>query len=125
MRGVSYIKNMPAKRTTAAKAKTGAPRAKSGGVKAGSTANVRAYRIGWELRDPPTRHRAVAEIVHALKQAEGNVVHAAEAIEVSHRCLAAWIADNEEIQKALTGIRKRFNHTHGGGLSRIGEAANG
>jgi hypothetical protein len=79
---------------------------------------LRAKRIGYDLRDPPTHDRAIAEILGALTKAQGNVVNAADALEVSHRALAEWIASEDELRTQLVEIRKRYGHTQGGGISR-------
>jgi hypothetical protein len=74
---------------------------------------VRASRISFDLRDPPTHDRAVEEIAKAVTVVQGNVVHAAAILEVSHRQLARWIASYPTLKDRVDQIRMRFGHTHG------------
>lgn len=74
---------------------------------------VRASRISYELKDPPTHDRAIAEIVKAVTAVHGNVVHAAAILEVSHRQLARWIEGYPSLKVTVDEIRERFGHTHG------------
>jgi hypothetical protein len=74
---------------------------------------IRASRISYELKDPPSHERALAEIVQAITEVHGNVVHAAAILEVSHRQLARWIEGYPALKASVAAIRLRFEHTHG------------
>lgn len=74
---------------------------------------VRASRISFDLRDPPTHDRAVEEIAKAVTDVHGNVVHAAAILEVSHRQLARWIAGYPALKARVDEIRLRFGHMRG------------
>jgi hypothetical protein len=74
------------------------------------TASVRALRIGYDLDDPITRDRAVAEIVVALAEARGNAIQAAAALEVSHRALLRWVEKTPELATKLEAIRVTYDH---------------
>lgn len=72
----------------------------------------RGRRISYDLEDPITHDRAVAEIVAALAEAKGNAVHAAAALVVSHRALLDWVARTPELAAKLEAIRVIYDH-HG------------
>lgn len=74
---------------------------------------MRSSRISYDLKDPRTHRRAVREIGDAVRVARGNVTHAADELEVSHRALARWIAEFPALRKHVDKVRKRFGFIHG------------
>lgn len=70
----------------------------------------RGRRISYDLEDPITHDRAVAEIVAALTETRGHAVNAAQALGVSHRALLDWVARTPEIETKLAAIRTLYDH---------------
>ena len=87
------------------------PRAGVGAPAARDPKTFRARRLTYDLADPITHDRAVAEIVEALTEARGNAVHAAAALCVSHRALLDWIAATPALAGKLAAIRVLFDHS--------------
>lgn len=70
----------------------------------------RGRRISYDLEDPITHDRAVAEIIAALTEARGNAIHAAAGLGVSHRALLDWVARTPELATKLAAIRLLHDH---------------
>lgn len=60
--------------------------------------------LGAKVLHFPTDARR--ELLQALRTHRGNVTHAAEALDVTHRCLRGWIV-TLDLQGDLDEIRKR------------------
>lgn len=74
---------------------------------------VRASRISFDLKDPPTHDRAIEEIAKSVAEAQGNVLHAAAFLEVSYRQVSRWIAEYPDLKARVDAIREEFGHIHG------------
>lgn len=74
--------------------------------------SITARRLAIELKDAKTRPRAIDEIAEAFEKTEGNAVHAAQKLGVSHRGLMRWIKETPALEKRVRTIRKRFDHPH-------------
>lgn len=74
---------------------------------------MRAMRLSYDLKDPPTHRRALREIGDAIRAARGNAAQAADALQVSHRQIQRWIADYPSLRAHVDKIRKRFGYIHG------------
>jgi len=76
--------------------------------------SVRAERIGWDLRDPLTAERAIAEIAAAFTKAEGSGAEAAKLLEVGYVQVNRWVKEHAALSDRLNDIRKTY------GLSDLG-----
>lgn len=72
------------------------------------TVSVRATRIGWDLKDPITRARAIEEIAAALEESEGVIVGAAARLGVLRGQVNRWIDETPELAERVNAIR--FKH---------------
>lgn len=77
---------------------------------AGAGRPVRASRISFDLKDPPTHRRAIREIGEAIRAAGGNMIHAAEALQVSHRQLMRWAQEYPGLKKHIDSVRRRVGY---------------
>lgn len=84
----------------------------------GTENSERARRLSLELRDKSRRDLALAEIASAFEAEQGNAVHAAERLGVSHRSLMRWIAEHPKLEARVRQIRSRHGHPH-----EVGEPA--
>lgn len=84
----------------------------------GTENSEKARRLSLELRDKTRRDLALAEIGSAIEATEGNAVHAAERLGVSHRSMMRWIAEHPKLELRVRQIRERYGHPH-----EVGEPA--
>lgn len=68
---------------------------------------VRASRLSFELKDPPTHRRAVREIGWAIDKADADIPIAADILGVSERQLRRWVSEHELLSRHLARARER------------------
>lgn len=78
--------------------------------KARKSPNIRALRIAYDLEDPLTHERAVAEIAAAFEATQGNLEQAALLIGVAHIQVRRWIAKDVELKKRVNAIRLKYGN---------------
>lgn len=70
------------------------------------TASVRSQRIGWDLRDPLTSERAIAEVVAAFEAAAGAPIATAELLGVAYEQVRRWTVEHPALQARLDAVQK-------------------
>jgi transcriptional regulator with PAS, ATPase and Fis domain len=71
-----------------------------------------ARRLSAMLQEGRTRMHAVREILRAFEACEGNALHAAKRLGISHRALLRWMVDYPQLEEAIGRLRARHEHRH-------------
>ncbi|GMV18360.1 MAG: hypothetical protein AMXMBFR56_65840 [Polyangiaceae bacterium] len=74
--------------------------------------SAKARRLSLELRDKSRRDLAVQEIAEAFEATDGNAVHAADKLKISHRSLMRFVKECPQLERVVRGIRRKHGHPH-------------
>lgn len=84
--------------------------------------SIRALRIGYDLKDPPTYARALDEVKQALTVSDGALAEAAKRLGVSWRQLMRWIEQHAPLKAHLDELRRKVGGTRDEATATAGKS---